>query len=212
MSFIRILFILSLCTVISKTALSQQSSSETIISNRIINKYFTADWLASTEANNTSLYTNLIYYFTESFNAVTEDCPTCPVDEFNLFNIELFDVFAVEKLREQTTNHTLHTKNDTYIIELHSTESLQAALGGLTVKDLLLKTFPNWKNSGNLDADKINYKNDVKRWSIVFKDLYAEFISSPETLIITFDEFITLPPDRQISVINHPTGYFIKLP
>jgi len=198
--------------LIQLPVLAQQVTAQELISNRIINRYFTAEFLGNIETNNPSLYNDLVYYFTESFTAQKVGCPTCPVDNFELFNTELFDIRRFEHERLPISTRTVSSRNGLYSIELHSQQSVLAALGGVDANQLIRKTFPTWNDSGDIEADQITYSNELKRWALLFPDVYEEVLSSPDLLIISLEEFLALPAARQYSVLNHPTGYLIKLP
>ncbi|OFZ56297.1 MAG: hypothetical protein A3D92_09200 [Bacteroidetes bacterium RIFCSPHIGHO2_02_FULL_44_7] len=202
----------ALILLVQLPVLAQPKTAQELISNRIINRYFTPEFLSDIETNNPVLFNDLVYYFTESFTAQKVGCPTCPVDNFELFNTELFDILYFEQERLPISNKTVSSRNGLYSIELHSQQNVLAALDGADAGQLLQRTFPKWKDSGDIDADAVSYTNELKRWSVLFPHLYADVVASPDLLIISLEEFLALPASRQYSVLHHPTGYLIKLP
>jgi hypothetical protein len=70
--------------------------------------------------------------------------------------------------------------------------------------------FPVFINTGNADLDNENYKKAKDAWVLANPEKYKQMISTNSLIVISKEEFLKLPIERQNEITGHPEKYILK--
>ena len=199
--------------VVSCSVLAQNPVNDPY-NHRIIVREISTPVLKSMESNNPVKFEQIKYYYSQSFSAELIDCSSCPIDYFDLFNLNLFNVKDYEDQREELSSVSFEF-NDKYTITLYSKKAVELAYSDIRTEietalaASLNSSLPSYVITGDTISDYQNYKTALLQYQSDFPEDYQLLISRTGFLTISIEEFNPLPPNKKTAFINNAKGYVI---
>lgn len=198
-----------LCTTALLFSLSSiaQNGSPDLLRNRAALREYTIGELERFQQTDRKQFNKLNYYYTASFEASLIDCDTCSIALDVLINRDLFNVRDFEQQRQQS-DEVSFVYNENYLITLKSIQEVESAEASID-QGPELRELPVWANSGNDDLDYANYKQELHEWIMDFPELYRSRTSNGELLVLRFNDFVQLEPERRSILLSDHGNYLI---
>lgn len=180
--------------------------------NRALLRNVPSQNVAYLKASGSGHLEKLLYYFSRSFEVSQTGCDSCPVDAFQFFNIDLFDITKYEHLRTENERISFIFK-DKYLVELHSASELP---DDLPVNEGDYQTFihhvpdsglPKWNIEWDSDYQFMRYRENVDFYIQRFPNAYGTTSGSNGFVSITYSDFKLLSPEEKQGILVSEGSY-----
>lgn len=191
---------------------NSQNVLDTPSLNRSMLKYFSGVELQEIAVENPQKMTELVYYFTQSFDVEFVNCASCPIDYHIFFNRDLFNIYEHENKRLNNDAFEF-VYRDIYKITLKGSLVMMSNLNGSTPTDLVNyispRVFPSWEEMGDVNIAYTTYKEKVYAWAKDYPEAYRTMTNSPDLVKVSIVVFRNLTEERKQYIMNSPNGYLI---
>jgi hypothetical protein len=86
----------------------------------------------------------------------------------------------------------------------------QQEMNEKTLKEKEKIAFPVFVKTGNSNRDNENYKKAKDAWVQANPEEYKKMISTNSVIVISKEEFLKFPAEKQIEITGHPEKYILK--
>lgn len=180
--------------------------------NRALLRNVPSQNIAYLKASESGHLEQLLYYFSRSFEVSQTGCDSCPVDAFQFFNIDLFDITQHEHLRTENERISFVFKKK-YLVELHSVSELPDAF---PVNEADYQEFiqhvpdsglPKWNMEWDSDYQFIRYRENVDFYIQHFPHAYGSTSASPGFISIAYSDFKHLSTEEKQNILDNENNY-----
>ncbi len=192
--------------------LLSQSPYDSPNHNRALLRNVPSQNVAYLKASESVHLEKLLYYFSQSFEVSQTGCDSCPVDAFQFFNIDLFDITQYEHLRAENERASFVFKNK-YLVELHSVSELPDAFPAneadyqAFIHHVPDSGLPKWNMEWDSDYQFIRYRENVDFYIQHFPHAYGSTSASPGFISIAYSDFKLLSPEEKQSILESESSY-----
>lgn len=180
--------------------------------NRAIIKHYGSEKLISISEENPEVFEVIQFYFKSSFDVEMIDCESCDVDENEFFNNDLFDTYEHETKRLDDEEYSFEYK-DKYLVTLYSENDISDDMDEFSAEELItfkvIRPLPEWGDTGNDDEDFVNYRIQLRQWSLDFPEVFKELFLTDDVLKVSKETFFSASSARRDDILNHSGGYLI---
>lgn len=191
------------------TTLSYSQVAPELSQNRAVLRYLSATDVVDLESQNPEQYSNLEYYFTQSFTVNTLQ-PSQPLDLNEFFNYDLFNVKNFEHLRQQNDEVEI-TYREKYIVILKSGVEVDShmtlSLEEITQKPL--RPLPLYFDNGGANEDFEAYKRELEIWSKDFPEKFRLITSQNLVPKIPIAEYMMMSVQKKDQLNSVVDGYIL---